>query len=302
VVVLLALQALAVYQLVFRAHGTPNFRRGGTFVAVGTNGRPVPYAPAVAASDASAVTTTTAPTSTPSITATGEPQDGTSGGSVSGAVTDSGRPADLPATGTYTYAVAGSERATGLGSRDYPSTMTFDVHTSPDLDPTEVVADLRFSENHEEREILRRTPDGMAFAFEGGSITFGPGTQTSQADYDPPMVQIPTTLTPGFTTSGTSTAKNNDGSTSRVEDWTVSVLGQETVDIGGTAVDTWVVDVHRSTRPGSSDKVNRQRRYWYDPTRALWVRWHETFHGSRDYAAITFTYDTDYTATLTALP
>jgi hypothetical protein len=56
--------------------------------------------------------------------------------------------------------------------------------------------------------------------------------------------------------------------------------------------------VQRNSEPGSSDEVNRFRRYWYDPTRALWVRWHEVFHGSRDMFGLTFSYDTDYTATL----
>ena len=298
---LLLVQALAVYQLVFRAHGRPSFRRGGSFVIAGTNGRPVPYA--AAEGDALATSTTAppaavGPSSEPS-TPGSVPDDAS--GDVTAAAT-AAEPALLPAVATYTYAVAGSERATGFGGRAYPATMTFDVHASPDLDATEVVADLQLSEDHQEREILQRTPDGLAFAFEGGSITFGPGTQTSEADYDPPMLQVPATLTPGFTASGTSTARNSDGSTSRVEDWTIAVVGQETVDVGGTPVDTRVIDLHRATRPGSSDQVDRQRRYWYDPVRALWVRWHETFHGARDVTAFTFTYDTEYTATLTALP
>src|SRR3954452_146220 len=58
VVVLVLLQALALYQLVFRAHGRPSFRRGGAFAIVGTTGRPVPYAPA--GSDASTTTTASA--------------------------------------------------------------------------------------------------------------------------------------------------------------------------------------------------------------------------------------------------
>jgi hypothetical protein len=226
---------------------------------------------------------------------------GESRGDVTAAAT-AADPPGLPAAATYAYAVTGSERATGFGSREYPPTMTVDVHASPDLDASEVVADLEFSENHQEREILQRTPDGLAFAFEGGSITFGPGTQTSEADYGPPMVQVPATLTPGFTASGTSTATNSDGSISRVEDWTVTVVGQDTVDVGGTPVDTWVIDLHRASRTGSSDQVDRRRRYWYDPARALWVRWHEVFHGARDFTAFTFTYDTDYTATLSAFP
>src|SRR3954471_13303877 len=36
-------QSLAVYQLVFRAHGVPSFHRGGEFVAVGSPGHPTPY-------------------------------------------------------------------------------------------------------------------------------------------------------------------------------------------------------------------------------------------------------------------
>jgi hypothetical protein len=304
--VVLTLQALAVYQLVFRDHGPPSFRRGGAFVAAGTNGRPLPYAPAGASDDPNATTTTAAADAPPAsgapspFPAVGVGAPSTDGADNGGSPVEVGPP-PVPAVGTYMYEVAGSESASGFGSRDYPSTMTFDAHTSPDA-TGQVVVDLRFSQDHEEREILERTPDGLAFAFEGGSITFGPGTQTSEADYDPPMVQIPAALTPGSTISGASAAKNNDGSTSRVEDWAVSVVGQETLDVGGTSVDTWVVDVQRTSRPGSSDQVNRYRRYWYDPSRALWVRWHEIFHGSRDVSAFSFHYDTDYTATLTTLP
>jgi hypothetical protein len=80
------------------------------------------------------------------------------------------------------------------------------------------------------------------------------------------------------------------------------VVGTEDVVVGGNPVATVVVDVHRATQPGSSDQLTRDRRYWFDPVHALWVKWHERFHGERSAGIGTFTYDTDYTATLTQFP
>src|SRR5436190_24021940 len=77
VVVLVLLQALALYQLVFRAHGRPNFRRGGAFAIVGTNGRAVPYAPA--GSDAPTTTDSTADAAS-----AGTPPDATGSGAAQG--------------------------------------------------------------------------------------------------------------------------------------------------------------------------------------------------------------------------
>src|SRR5205814_7244299 len=114
--------------------GRPNFRRGGAFAIVGTNGRAVPYAPA--GSDAPTTTDSTADAAS-----AGTPPDATGSGAAQGessadigAAATSVDPPGLPAVATYTYAVTGSERATGFGSRHYPPTMTVDVHTSPDLD------------------------------------------------------------------------------------------------------------------------------------------------------------------------
>src|SRR3954468_16568534 len=63
VAVLVIAQSLAMYQLVFRAHGVPSFHRGGEFVAVGSPGRPTPYG----AVDAAAGPTSTAPSTTVSV-------------------------------------------------------------------------------------------------------------------------------------------------------------------------------------------------------------------------------------------
>src|SRR3954452_11316783 len=63
VAVLVVGQSLAVYQLVFRAHGVPSFHRGGEFVAVGSPGRPTPYG----AVDVAGGATSTAPATTVSV-------------------------------------------------------------------------------------------------------------------------------------------------------------------------------------------------------------------------------------------
>lgn len=56
--------------------------------------------------------------------------------------------------------------------------------------------------------------------------------------------------------------------------------------------------MNTKTRPGPADQVARQRVYWYDPGRALWVKCTETTHGSRKVLGGSFTYDSQLTATL----
>jgi hypothetical protein len=267
----------------------PSFDRGGAFARVGTPGRPVPYSPragvdAVVVAPTTTTTTVARPAGSRARTAPAGP---VLAAAPPFAPASSSTP-PLPAVGTYTYAVTGWESATGFGQRDYPATMTLDVHTAPDLAADELVFDLVFSDQHEEREIIAFRPDGLAMTFEGGSVTFGPGTQTSEADYKPPMLQIPWPLTAGTTRSGTTDAG------SRVEDWTVKVGGQEN--------GLWVVDITRASRPGGSESVRRARRYWFDAARGLWTKWHETMHGERSQLGFTFTYDTEFDAVLSAGP
>lgn len=209
----------------------------------------------------------------------------------------------LPQTGTYTYEVVGSEQATGFGSRAYPDTMELTVHRptgaqAPKLDSDEIVFDLFFSPNHEEREIVEYTTAGAAFTFEGGEVTFGGLPQTSEAEYTPPMLQIPFPLDFDVRRTGTSRAEDSDGDIVRTEDWTVEVLGRETIEVMGKSTDTWIVVIERKTRSGSSETVDRSRQYWFDPSRMLWVKWTEDFHGERPVGPGTFTYDTEYTASL----
>ena len=295
---------------------TPSFHRGGTFLAAGEAGRPVPYT----LSDEATTTTTSAPptstsTAAPTRTPVGQraargsaprPVPAPAPASTStpanapapaGAPAPSATAIHLPATGTYGYAVDGTESASGFGSRRYPDRMTASVHGGDGVRPGELVIDERFSADHEERLILQVADGRLVATYEGGSITFGPATQTSEADYRPPMLLVPATSDPGQH-KGSSEAVAGDGSVSRVEDWTVEVTGREVIDVLGTPTETWVVATHRQSRPGSAEQVTRDRTTWFDPARGIWVKWTEKFDGYRSTVGVRFAYSSQYTATL----
>ena len=268
----------------------PDFSRGGRFGQV-TGGTkldltiptPVPRADAVVRPRSSAV-----------LSAPSNDENETNGASRA-------RPR-LPTFGTYVYAVEGTEEAPPFGDREYPPEMTMTVSSSQSAAQSEtgvdeLVFDLEFSDDHEEREIVAFSGDGIAFTYEAGSITFGI-TQTSEASYLPPMTQIPAKLEQDATTIGTSRAVEPDGDEVRVEDWTVTVEGRETLDILGEKVPTWIVRIERKSRPGSAEQVTRTRRYWFSPQHSIWVKWDETMRGRRDFGPSTFTYSTEFTATL----
>ena len=312
-VLVLVAGSLLAYQILDR--DPPDFRRGGVFAGGPPIAAQTTTTTALAA-DASSTTNTAAPTTASTAapvttttraratTTTARPAPGTAAATTAAtAATVPPTPVtpqnpNAPALGTYTYAVAGEERVTGLGSRKFPERMTTVVHAGQGLASDQLVFDLRYSEEHEEREIIGFRGDGIYFDFEGGSVTFGPRTETNEGDYEPPLLQLPRPLEPGVTRTGTTTVKRSDGSVSRTEDWSVKVVGKETITVAGAAVETWKVETDRKSRPGSSEVNNRQRTYWYDPARAIWVRFTDVLHGSRAQGPFTFTYDSSLTADL----
>jgi hypothetical protein len=309
--------------------GPPSFRKGGQFAIAGppnsttTSGVPTAEATATTAAPpaavpgsvaSSATTGTTAPkkgqasstTMTTRAAAATTTTRAASGPAPAPSPTSPSKPSSppaptglgKPALGTYTYTVDGSEQAPFVGARKYPNQMTTVVHASGGVEADQLVFDITYSENHAEREIVGFRNDGIYFDFEGGSITFGPRTETSQADYDPPILQIPLPLQPGLSRTGVTQAKGADGKVSRTEDWKTTVLGQEALTIGGTTVNAWKVEVQRKFRPGSADQGFRNRTYWFDPARRIWVKYTEVFHGERRTAGFSFTYDSNLTAVL----
>ena len=174
--------------------------------------------------------------------------------------------------------------------------MTMVVHSAPGLKPDQLVYDLTYSDKHAEREIVGFRNDGVYLDFEGGSVTFGPRTETSQADYEPPIAEIPWPLKAGESRTGVSKAKNADGSVSRTENWTTSVVGQEPVTVGGATVNAWKVQIDRKF--SGSDQGTRSRTMWFDPGRNMWVKFVDVLHAERHQVGFSFTYDSNVTAVL----
>ncbi|HEX2701236.1 MAG TPA: hypothetical protein VHM89_13635 [Acidimicrobiales bacterium] len=303
------------YQVGVRSRRGPSFTDGGRFqtaddlAVAGRDGRPYPYGDvAVTTSSPSpSPVAPTAPTASPSgPAAPSAPSPATTPPAAAARTTATTGPAaaaattpKAPAYGTYTYSVRGSESATGFGGRAFPPTLGVVVHGDPKVAGNERVLDVRMSDDHEERTIVRYDEDGVAFTFEAGSISFGAITQTSEGSYSPPMVQVPWPLVEGATASGNSSAVDGSGQATRLERWTATVSGREQVTVLGQPRNTWVVDLRRATDPGGAEQVERTRRYWYDPGIGTWVRWTERFHGSRRVLVADFTYDAEYTAELT---
>ena len=177
--------------------------------------------------------------------------------------------------------------------------MTVSRPSDANLESDEFVFDLVFSSDHKEREIVEYVKSGVQYTYEAGTITFGPGiSQSDEGTYTPPMLQVPLPLKAGKIITGKSTATAPDGSTSRVEDWTVGVIRQEKLHVLGRDFDTWVVQIHRQSEPGSKESVDRTRQYWYSPEANLWLKWTEDLTGSKKFGPGTFNYTSHYTATL----
>ena len=318
VVAMLVLNAAALVKVASH-HQRPNFAAGGAFVANGGKGPgsgPAkgagagtdPASGQLGAQGAVDVPPTT-PTTTgrvPTLPVTSLhgtktiPAPATSGGSTtSTSIPSIASAGTTPAAyGTYIYAMNGSEGATGFGDRPFPSRMTISVHGGAPDPQTEDVYDVNFSSSHSEREIVQWGADGVSWTFEAGSVQFPLfPAQKNQGFYSPPMLQIPAQLTPGLVATGSSDARLN-GSLERVEDWTISVVGTQTLAFAGQALPTVMVHVHRQTRPGASQDTTRDTTFWYSPTYHTWVRFQESLTGSQMVLGLTFSYHSNFTATL----
>lgn len=305
--IVLCFDGVAAYRVAHR-EGSPSFRLGGQFA--GATDLP-PSSPGGAAAPGEtapsnvpatvALTTTTTQSPSRARVAVVPPTTRPTASSMTPAT-----PAVVPKTfgppavGVYTYALRGSESATLAGTRTLGPKLSITAHGAAGLGPNQVVLDYSFSPDHEEREILSYDSGGVAFAFEGGSVSFGAISQTSQADYAPPMLQVPLPLVAGTTTHGASSARDAGGGTTRTEDWVVKVVGKEDLTVLGSTVPTWVVTVDRRTRPESADQVIRSRTYWYDPGRDIWVKVREHFDGHRSLLGLSFGFTADFEAVLSS--
>ena len=288
----LAVIAFALVAISTRSDDPPSFGRGGAFTVVPRDDAAGAQRAAVLPEPSAAAAADAARAASPRAETLVTQPEGRSG---QAAPAESAERLVDPASGTYTYDLRGTESVTGFGSRRFPSTLT--LVANPGEKTGTHIFDITYSEQHEERQIVRIDDEGLAFVFEAGSVSFFI-TQDSETDYAPPIAQVPFPLRAGVTRYGTSTAKNTDGTLSRVIDWRATVTGRETIAIGGENIDTWVVKVTRQSRPGTNDQEKRTRTYWYDAGRGIWVKWTEDMTASRRTAFGNFDYHNESTVTL----
>ncbi len=296
VVVLLVVNGLVVGEVV-RSRRGPEFSTGGEFVAdtsvapgptaaAGPTGTPPTTSESRAAATTTSSSTTLPPTSTTAVADEPPP-------------TPPPEPLRPPAPGRYTFSVVGTESASIVGSRAFEPQLTLVVHGAAGLGADQAVLDYTYSSQHEERDVATYGAGGVSLANEGGSITFGLITESSEVSFDPPMGQVPAPLVPGTARSGASTARSPGGSIVRVDDWEARVVGAETLVVAGAPVETSVVSFSRRSRPGN-EVVTQRTTLWFDPVRRLSVKIQDEIHADRVNGLLTLTYDARYTATLTS--
>jgi hypothetical protein len=313
--VVLVSGGLSLYQISHR--GAPSFRRGGAFSVAPTPDTGAGSSSALSALPAEApnrelTNPTSAVTSSTGALRTSQTTVTTSGPAAIPAATRAATPTtpaisgtrpgpefpDRPALGTYTFAVDGEETATVFGTRRFPDRMTMGIHPGSELRADQLVVDTRFSDVHEEREVMGFRADGIYDDYIAGSISYGPVTQTAEGDFDPPVLLIPRHLAAGVTRVGVSDFKDSHGQAMNTVDWKVTVVGQEPVAAARGTVLAWKVQFEAKSRPGPRDMAHRKRTFWFDPARALWVKFTEQTHGERKLFSGTLTYDNHLTATL----
>lgn len=206
-----------------------------------------------------------------------------------------------PATGRYRYAVDGWESTSAPGSRrDFPGTADVVVRDRREGEAgTSVTIDLTYSDSHDEQLVVRYGRQGAEITFEGGEVSFFAGTVTesSAAEYAPPMVRVPAGAAPGDTWSGSAEARDpDDGTVLRRVEYTGRVRGTEQVTVAGRSLSTLVVE-WRSEFTGSESGWRRQT-LWFSPELGIWVKRHDRMHAER----FGFSYDKDATLTLRELP
>ena len=322
-----ALVATGVIGYKLTHKGPPSFRRGGQFAIAGapegtttttaavvestvTTGPPAAVpgtAPATSSSTtattarkAGTTTSTAGSRSTPTTRAGSGPAPTPTPTSPAKPVPQPTQPATpgKPAAGTYTWKVDGTEAASFVGSRRFPEKMTMVVHGGAGVEADQLVFDLTYSDKHAERQIVGFRNDGIYFDFEGGSVTFGPRTETSQADYEPPILEIPYPLQAGLSRTGVTQARG--GQRQREPDR--GLEGHRDRPGGRRGRRHHRQRLEGAGRPqvppGHARQGYRNRTMWFDPARNLWVKFTEVFHGERHQAGFSFSYDSNATAVL----
>ncbi len=202
---------------------------------------------------------TTAPQPSSTEAPSGQEDTGEQGGSVD----------PIPA-GTYTYDTSGTRQLGDNPEQQLPETTTLEAGPANSDDEQVRVRDLRDEDGYGGRNstTLRYGVEGavlLASTIESTVEIFGsPFTSTNELEADPPVLIGPLDAEVGF--RATLHLVSDDVTV----DGTLEIIRRETVTIGGTAVDTFVVDVHYDLSgevEGTSDAT-----WWVRPSDLLNVR------------------------------
>lgn len=204
----------------------------------------------------------------------------------------------VPAVGSYPLAVTGSEKVqfgpVSFCNQTLPTRTTLVVKKAAGESPTSYDFDVPFfpgkTGQHDERHIYRFTPTAVYLDYEIATVTCQGVRQSSETSYSPEQKRVQLPLHVG------ASWHDHGGGSDRTEDATAKVLRTETLTIAGQQVLTYVIET--TTSFTGSESGTRDQTWWYAPSWAVPVKWHEKQSGHRSGAS----YSGDITATVLARP
>lgn len=204
----------------------------------------------------------------------------------------------VPAVGTYPLAVQGSERVqfgpVSFCSQTLPTSTHLVVKRASGESATSYDFDVPFfpssTGRHDERHIYRYTTSAVLLDYEIATVTCQGIRQSSDTSFTPEQKRVEIPLTVG------ASWHNHGGGPNRTEDATTKVLRTEVLQIQGRSVLTYVIET--TTSFTGDESGTRDQTWWYAPSWAMPVKWHEKQSGHRSGAS----YSGDITATVLAHP
>jgi hypothetical protein len=271
-----------------------DYSRGGSDFAALPSPTPTPGTSHVPGPTAVPLTTPT-PTSLPRAEVTTAP----TGQPTNQAVTAAPKsPLAVPAVGTYPLAVQGKEKVqfgpVSFCNQTLPTSTHLVVKKAAGESGTSYDFDVPFfpsqSGQHDERHIYRYTPTAVLLDYEIATVTCQGVRQSSETSFTPEQKRVEIPLRVG------ASWHNHGGGADRTEDATTKVLRTEVLRLQGRSVLTYVIETTTSFTGGESG--TRDQTWWYAPSWAMPIKWHEKQSGHRSGAS----YSGDITATVLAHP
>jgi hypothetical protein len=299
VVLAVAVAGFEGYGAYTRSQPVDYSRGGGEFAALPSTTPTAGTSEVPGATATPTVGAGSTPTSVPLVGGTSAPTvAATTGPTVAPAATRVASTVGVPAVGTYPLAVQGSEKVqfgpVSFCDQTLPSSTHLVVKKAAGESATSYDFDVPFfpssTGRHDERHIYRYTATAVFLDYEIATVTCQGVRQSSETSFAPEQKRVAIPLKVG------ASWHNHGGSSDRTEDATTKVLRTETLTIHGERVLTYVIETTTSFTGGESG--TRDQTWWYAPSWAMPVKWHEKQSGHRSGAS----YSGDITATVLARP